>query len=203
MSLDEMADEAVARMQGRFDVLGVAMGSIVAQHVLVRHPERVRSALLACAGARSRREVMLTRAAAVEREGMEAVTPATLERWFTPEALTAGGHPGVAYARRVLLRMDPAALADAWLAISSHDVIEQLRAVEAPTTLVAGARDQSVPVAALEPLRERLPRTRLEILPGPHMIHLEEPAALSAALDRHLLWVSSGAEPRANQEAVR
>jgi len=203
MSLDEMADEAAAGVQGRFDVLGVAMGSIVAQHLLVRHPGRVRSALLACAAASSRREVMLARAATAEQQGMEAVTPSTLARWFTPEALVSPGHPGVAYARGVLLRMDPAALADAWLAISAHDLLEQLPSVEVPTTLVAGARDQAVPVAAIQPMRERLPRSRMEVLPGPHMIHLEEPAALRASLDRHLLWVGSGAEPRTNQEAAR
>jgi 3-oxoadipate enol-lactonase len=168
----------------------------------VRHPGRVRSALLACAAASSRRDAMLARAAAAEERGTEALTPATLERWFTPEALAAPGHPGVAYARRALLRIDPVALADAWLALSGHDLVEQLPSVEVPTTLVAGARDRAVPVAAIEPMRERLPRARLEVLPGPHMIHLEEPAALREALDRHFLWVGSGAEPRTNQEAA-
>ena len=48
LSLAELADDAAGSVEGRFDLLGVAMGSIVGQHVLLRHGDRVRSAVLAC-----------------------------------------------------------------------------------------------------------------------------------------------------------
>lgn len=188
-----MADDAVAGVESPFDLMGVAMGSIVGQHVLLRHGPRVRSALLACAGGRTNREALLGRAVDAERLGMAAVTPSTLERWFTTAALAQPDHPGVAYARGSLLRMDPAALADAWRAMAEHYVLDRLGKVAVPVTLVAGSDDTASPVARVQATRERLPLSRLEVLRGPHMIHLEAPDRLRAALSRHLDWVTSRA----------
>jgi 3-oxoadipate enol-lactonase len=189
MSLSDLADEAIASVPGPVHLAGVAMGGIVAQHILVRHPDRVRSALLACCGGRTRPEAQLARAAACEAEGMAAVIPSTLERWFTPAAMARSGHPGVAYARATLAAMDPRAMADAWRALSGHDLLDRLDGVRVPVTVVAGLEDAAVPVVNSEQLHGRLPGSRIRKVPGPHMLHLEEPGRLRALLDEHLAWV--------------
>ena len=191
MTLDDLADEAVAAVSGEFDLLGVAMGGIVAQHLLLRHPDRVRSALIACAGGRTRPEVQLARAEACEADGMEAVLGVTLDRWFTPAALARADHPGVAYARTRLLAMDPAAMADAWRALSGHDLLDRLDQVRKPVTLVAGRDDAAVPEAVVEQLHARLAGSRLLVVPGPHMIHLEDGPGLREALLDHLAWAAT------------
>jgi 3-oxoadipate enol-lactonase len=186
--LDAWADEVAALGDGEpLDLAGVSMGSMVAQHVAVRHPDRVRSLLLACTGGSADPGSALARAGAAEEEGMAAVLDATLRRWFSPEALAARpAHPGVAYATATLLALDPRSWADGWRAIAGHDVLAKLGAVTAPVTCVAGRDDLSAPVERVRALAEAIPGARLEILDGPHMIHLENPAAFSAALAAHL-----------------
>ena len=188
MTLGDLADEAIASVEGQVCLAGVAMGGIVAQHILVRHPDRVSSALLACCGARTRPEAQLARAEASEAAGMESVIQSALERWFTLAALADPGHPGVAYARAALSTMDPWAMADGWRALAGHDLLEQLAGVRAPVTVVAGLDDAAVPVANVEELHRRLRGSRIRFAPGPHMIHLEEPARLRALLDENLAW---------------
>jgi 3-oxoadipate enol-lactonase len=195
--LDTWADE-VAALGDRepLDLAGVSMGSMVAQHVAVRHPDRVRSLLLACTGGSADPGSALARAGAAGEEGMTGVLDATLRRWFTPEALAARpDHPGVAYARATLLALDPRSWADGWRAIAGHDVLARLGAVTAPTTCVAGTGDLSAPVGRVRTLAGAIPGARLEILDGPHMIHLENPAAFSAVLAAHLERASAWPGP--------
>jgi 3-oxoadipate enol-lactonase len=186
--LDVWADEVAALGDGEpLDLVGISMGSMVAQHAAVRHPGRVRSLLLACTGGSADPAVALARADAAEASGMAGVADSTLERWFTAAALAARPeHRGVGYARATLLALDPASWAAGWRAIARHDVLARLGAVSAPTTCVAARDDVSAPLARVRRLAEAIPGARLEILDGPHMIHLENPAAFSAALAAHL-----------------
>lgn len=186
--LDTWADEVAALGDGSpLDLVGVSMGSMVAQHVAVRHPDRVRSLLLACTGGSADPAVALGRAGAAEAAGMAGVLEETLARWFTAAALAAGsGHPGVAYARATLLALDTASWAAGWRAIAGHDVLAALGAVTVPATCVAGRSDASAPLPRVRRLADAIPGARLEILDGPHMMHLENPAAFAAVLTAHL-----------------
>src|SRR5437899_340249 len=69
-TLPELADEVAATYSGPLDVAGMSMGAMVAEHLALRHPERVRSLLVACTGAAVEAQVMLERAADVEERGM-------------------------------------------------------------------------------------------------------------------------------------
>jgi pimeloyl-ACP methyl ester carboxylesterase len=185
--LDRLADEVASAYGGPLHLAGVSLGGMVAQHLAVRHPDRVRSLLLACTGPSADAEAMRARAAEVEKEGMEGVLEATLERWFTEEALTRRPHPGVAYARRTLLALDPGSFADAWRAIATHDLLDRLGEIDAPTTCLAGGADPAAPSARMRSLAEAVPGARLVTIDGgPHMLHLERPGEFSAALRDHL-----------------
>lgn len=185
-----LADEVVARYDGELDLVGVSMGGMVAQNVAVRHPARVRSLLTACTGAATDPGTMEGRARAAETTGMEGVLPETLERWFTAAALERRPEPaGVTYARETLLALEPQAFADGWRAIGTHDVRARLGEIAAPTTCVAGDQDAASPIARGEEIAAGVPNCRLVLLSGPHMMHLENPAALSAAVRDHLAWI--------------
>lgn len=200
--LDAWADEVAGLGDGEpLDLVGISMGSMVAQHVAIRHPDRVHSLLLGCTGGSADPVTALGRAEAAEASGMTAVLDATLRRWFTAAALTARpGHPGVGYARATLRALDPASWAAGWRAIAGHDVLARLGAVTAPTTCVAGRGDLSAPVERVRRLADAIPGARLEILDGPHMIHLENPAAFSAVLAAHLR--RHGLPPRAHRAST-
>jgi pimeloyl-ACP methyl ester carboxylesterase len=175
---------------GDLDVVGVSLGGMVGQHLVVRHPARVRSLLVACTGAAADPEVMAKRAAEVEEGGMAAVLESTLERWFTPTALALHPeHPGVAHARRALLALDPGSFADGWRAIGGHDARERLPEVRARVTCVAGSMDAASPVERTKDVADRIPGARFLVLEGPHIMHLERPDEFSAVVREHLRWV--------------
>jgi 3-oxoadipate enol-lactonase len=195
-----MADEVAATFDGPLDLVGVALGGLIALQALVRHPGRIRSAVIACGGsvrdAHTRigalRKVAVGRGETAAAGGMAAVVEETLARWFTPSAV-AGSHPGVEYARRTLAAMDTGAWSDVWLSLvnSSYVSAEDAAAISAPVTLVAGTEDRSSGLGGVSRLHELIPNSRLEILVGPHMMHLEEPGKFRAAIERHFAWLSA------------
>ena len=186
-TMQSLADEVVASYTGPLDLVGISMGAMVAQNVAVRHPGRVRSLVVACTGAAVDREAMMRRAEEVEVKGMAGVLTETLQRWFTSDALAARPeHAGVSYARATLLSLDTRCFADGWRAIATHDVRARLAEIDVPTTCILGASD---PVGTPERVGEvaaGVRRGRLVTLDGPHMIHLEQPAAFAGAVRDHL-----------------
>jgi 3-oxoadipate enol-lactonase len=189
-SMETLADEVAASYEGLLDVVGVSMGGMVAQHLGLRHPARVHSLVIACTGAAADRQTMLGRAADAERGGMKEVLETTMRRWFTPTALARRpDHPGVAYARRTLLALDPASFADGWRAMAGHDLRDRLAGIGAPTTCIAGSQDAASPIARTRAVADGVPNSRFRVLDGPHMMHLENPAGFSDAVREHLRWV--------------
>ena len=192
-TMESLAEEVAASYPGMLDLVGISMGAMVAQNLAVRHPGRVRSLVIACTGAAVDPDEMMRRAEDVDAKGMPGVLDETLQRWFTADALaTEPEHPGVAYARTTLLALDAGCFADGWRAITTHDVRARLPEIEVPTTCIVGASD---PVGTPERVRQvadGVQRGRLLVLDGPHMIHLEQPAAFGGALHDHLAWVDDG-----------
>ena len=182
-----LADEVAQSYDGPIDVAGCSLGAMVAMHLAIRHPDRVRSLFAACTGPSADPDVMEQRAADAERLGMAGVLEVTLERWFTAAALAQRPeHPGVTYARERLLALDPHAFADGWRAIGGHDARAQLGHVTATTTVVAGTADAAASVERVKGISDRVPGARLVILDGPHMMLLEQPVAFGGALADHL-----------------
>jgi pimeloyl-ACP methyl ester carboxylesterase len=188
-TMASLADGVAASCEGPLDLVGVSMGGMVAQHLALRHPERVRSLLVACTGASADPETMARRAADTEALGMAGVLDVTLERWFTPGALAQRPeHPGIEYARRTLLALDPACFADGWRAIGGHDAVARLGEIAVPTTALAGSADSASPVERTRVIAAQVPGARLVVLDGPHMMHLEHPREFGAAVAEHLRW---------------
>jgi pimeloyl-ACP methyl ester carboxylesterase len=186
LDFGRVADEIADRCTGPLDVVGLSIGSAVAQYLAVRHPYRVRSLLLACNGPAG--APRLDRAEETIRLGMAGTLDVTLRRWFTPAALAQPGHPGVRYARERLLADDPEGVAAIWAADRSLLTPEALGAITVPVTVLGGRQDQAATVPRVTEVFQALPSARLEIIQGPHMLQLERPREFSAAVRRHLAW---------------
>jgi 3-oxoadipate enol-lactonase len=189
-SVAEFADDVAAEVTGSFDVVGVSLGGMVALYLALRYPERVRSAVLACTGARADPRVAFERGAAVEQGGMAGVLESTLTRWFSADALNNPGDAGVAYARDRLLADNPAAVAATWRAIASHDAESRLSDIRQPVTVLAGSADVSAPPARMAEWGRHLPNSRFEVITGPHMLMLENPTEFTRAIHAHLEWAA-------------
>jgi 3-oxoadipate enol-lactonase len=185
-SFGALVEFVAGLLPGPADIVGVSLGSMVAQHVAVERPDLVRSLVLACGSARANAEASLQRAAAARAGGMKAVLPATLERWLTPAALSSAGHPGVTYVRNRLLGDDPEVFASYWEAMAQHDMLDALSQVRVPVTVIAADGDRAVSVPDMAEIARRIPGARFEVMPGPHILPLENGAGFRDAVARHL-----------------
>lgn len=189
VTLPAVADHVAGGIDAPVHLVGLSLGGMVALHLALRHPDKVASLVVACSTAATD-PGMMTRRAEETARGMETVLDTTMERWFTPPALGDGTHPGVEYARKRLLTDDAQVVSSYWRAMADHDVSASLGNISVPTTLIAGAADASTPVGRLRDIAAAVPRSRFEEISGPHMLQLECPEELSAALERHVAWAT-------------
>ena len=166
----------------RAHVAGFSMGGAIAQHLALRHPERVASLSLLCTMARAPRDVYLERAATAERDGMEALVAPTLTRWFSAEALASDGWP-VRYARRCIAEARVEYWAAAWRGLAEIDTLDRLGSIAAPTHVIAGEHDRSTPPEQMREIADGIPGSRFTVIAGaPHLAALELPGAVADAL---------------------
>ncbi|MGH3629507.1 MAG: alpha/beta fold hydrolase, partial [Sciscionella sp.] len=168
------------------DLVGVSLGSMVAQHTALLRPDKVRSLVIACGGIASDPERSHQRAKDTRDTGMRGVLDSTLQRWFTAEALANEDHPGVAYTRHRLLTDDPEVFAAYWDAMAAHDLRESIRDVKVATTVLAAAGDQAVSVAVIRGVADLIDGAAFEVIEGPHILPLENRAGFMDAIQRHL-----------------
>ena len=161
-------------------IVGFSFGGMVAQTLAIKYPQDV-SALMPCACPSTLkpegRNAALERALDAEREGMQAILEAALDRWFTPAFRSSGGD---AAARQRLLSDDPRGWGAAWRAISGIDTARDLHNVRALTLCVAGELDKSSPPAIVKAIADAIPGSHFTVLPGaPHMLFIEQPQAMA------------------------
>jgi 3-oxoadipate enol-lactonase len=160
----------------RADVFGISLGGMIAQELALGWPERVDRLVLGCThcgvahAARMPRETGL--AFAMETDDwasrMEALAPAAF----------AAGVNGELVARFVAKKsrdvQDPKGYQAQIAAVLSHDTYDRLPQIDRPTLILAGDDDRIIPAPSSDPLRERIPGARLELIEGTgHLFFIE------------------------------
>lgn len=168
-----MADDVAAVMDhARVDdaiVVGISMGGMIAQHVALRHRQRVRGLVLLATtpgflGGALPEPASLYRLLSLPFGGPRASQ--NLARLLLPESKW-GRAPEILREWPRVMREDRtsgATFAAHLFAASTHFVASRLDRIDCPTLVVAGADDRLVPRENAEALARRLPRAELEIL---------------------------------------
>jgi len=194
-SVERTADDlaGIVRRLGaeRVDVVGYSMGARIALRIAATHPEVVGrlvleapSAGIADPGARAERAAAdAERARFVVNEGIEAFAA----RWEAEPVLAGeAALPVAARERQAAIRRSHAPLGlAASLVYAGQGAMEplhgRLRAVVAPTLVVAGADDPAR--ARAEEVAAAIPAARLVLVPGAgHAPHVERPDRFHALL---------------------
>ncbi len=197
--LEVMAEDALAVLDAagvaRAHVMGASMGGILAQVIAVRHPQRVRSLVLACTACRHhewRRELLEEWADVAEAGGMGSfardavrwlIGPRSLRRFWPavglvgPLAMTGSPHAFVAQVRAIL-DMDDSLRAE-------------LGSIDVPVLVMVGSQDILTPMGDSEELAEEIPGAELVVIRGAaHGFMLEHGAAFNRTVVEFLDRVS-------------
>jgi len=173
-------------------VMGISMGGMVAQELVLAQPERVRTLTLGCTycgGEGSR----TTDVAIVQRLGelfMTGRTEEALRYGFQVNVSPAYAQDPAHYEQVARIAAElPASLDILMLqmqAIAAHDTSERLAGVSIPTLVVHGSEDQMLPADNGRMIAERIPGARLEMLEGVgHAFWWERPEQVAQMLREH------------------
>jgi pimeloyl-ACP methyl ester carboxylesterase len=189
-SMAQLANDAVAVLDAAGEqhahVYGISLGSLVAQEVALRHPDRVQSLVLGASSAggfaaykpapSSSAQTFLVRAGTMRPEEAEwAAVPysyAEKTRRFHPERIVED------IAHRLSSPPEPLGYLHQAAVVAAHDAYERLNRMAARTLVVHGEQDIFVPPVNALVLAERIPGAQLRLWPDAgHMYIIDEPRA--------------------------
>ena len=179
-------------------VMGISMGGMVAQQLVIEHPERVRGLVLGCtypggAGSSLAGPDVVQRLAGPMMSGdREAAMRAGWEVNVSPAFAAQDEH----WQRfRSVAAQQPASLEVIMRqmgAIGGHDVSERLGSISAPTLVIHGSADEMLSVRNAEILAEKIPGARLEVLDGVgHLFFWEQPERSAELVTEFLAGVGA------------
>ncbi|ASO21693.1 pimeloyl-ACP methyl ester carboxylesterase/uncharacterized OB-fold protein [Actinoalloteichus hoggarensis] len=190
--MDRLCSDTVALIEavggGRVDLVGSSLGGYVALRIAARRPDLVETcALLGCTAEAERRPEVF---AALERRLRDhGAASSVAELTYTmfgdefladPARAAARGHWEHRFAG-----LD-STVADALREVSRRPgVVGELARIRVPLLLLAGGQDHAKRPSDLRAVADRVPGSRLVVLPGAgHTPVVEEPATVAAELDR-------------------
>lgn len=172
-SLEQMADD-VHGLLGALGIaethfVGLSMGGLIGMSFALKHPRMVRSLTLcdttSCYGPQLH-PMWTDRIRTAEQEGMgEPLIERTIEIWFTA-AFRETHRDAVDRVRTMLRRTDPRGYAAAIRAIADVDLTDAIGAIGCPTLVMVGEQDPGTPVAMARIIHERIPGSKLVVLPN-------------------------------------
>jgi len=193
-SIADMAEHVLASVQGRFAVAGHSMGGRVALEIVRRSEGRVTGIALLNTGVHppaAHETVSRGRLVSLARSaGMTALEA----EWLPPMLNQTGPVRADLQARLVAMveRYSPDSFAAQVHALLNRpDAAPILAGLRIPALLLSATGDTWSPPAQHEAMRELCPRAELIIVPeAGHMLPMEQPAAVAAALDSWLARVA-------------
>lgn len=180
----ELADEAEVE---DFDVVGVSLGGLLAQHLAVHRADRVGHVVLVDTVARypeAMGRMWVERARTARIEGMSPLVAPTLDIWFGEEFREA--RPDlVERTRDTLLRTDPEGYARTCEILAAADLSDVTSRLPALTSSVCG-EDDGAPFRAAAEEFAAATGGHVQWLAGKHAAVLESPERFAQHLEQFL-----------------
>jgi 3-oxoadipate enol-lactonase len=197
-TLDMLVADAVGILDAagvdRTHFVGLSMGGMVGLGMLINHPKRVKSAVIADSRHTTQpefTEAWLARAAAVRKGGIEAIVESTVSRWSS--AGLAQRNPDVVARMDAMIRRTSAnGYCGCAAALARLNYGSRLGDIDAPTLVVCGSEDHGAPPENTRQMHAMIRGSRfLEIEQAGHIANIEQPEVFNNAVGSFLDGIES------------
>jgi 3-oxoadipate enol-lactonase len=186
-TIDMLADDAAAliatQATGPVHFVGLSMGGMTAQALAARHPQAVKSIVIANSASwydETAKGLWATRMATVRAKGVAAIADGALPRWFTAAFLAdAAGAARIARTRAELENTDSGGYVACCEAIAGMDLRAGNARISCPTLVIAGARDEATPPVLSEKMVASIAGAELRSIDAAHLSAVEQPEAFA------------------------
>lgn len=162
--------------------LGLSVGGMIAQGLAIKRLDLVRALILSNTAARiGNAKLWEDRIAAVSRDGLSALAPSILSRWF-------GKLPHDAKALTAMLTATPlSGYTGTCAAIAGTDFYTPTSGLRLPTLGIAGSEDRSTPPDLVRETVDLIPGSRFALMRrAGHLPCLDDPAGYAGHVTRFL-----------------
>jgi len=195
ITIAEMAADAAGLVRAldldSAHVLGISMGGMIAQELVLANPELVRTLTLGCTycggpgssfGTAVRERLYEAMSTGDREQALRAAFEINLSPAAAADPELWGRFQSIAAERAVAVAVIMAQVA----ACVQHDTHARLPTVKAPTLVIHGTADELIPVENARLIASLIPDARLEIFDDVgHLFFWEEPAATAELLRSH------------------
>lgn len=183
--IEEMADHAAAVLDAagvkQAGVMGLSMGGMIAQELILRHPNRVHRLVLGCTHCGGNNRIpphpnVIQRFADNKDLSPEEIINKNLELLVTPQFLNSGSSALKRYKERQLRApfQPDYALKRQLDAISRFDACDRIGNIQVPTLILTAEHDMLVPPENSRFLSTHIPDTmKMSFAGAGHLIYLE------------------------------
>ncbi|GAA1471238.1 3-oxoadipate enol-lactonase [Corynebacterium felinum] len=190
LSVAAMAEDVVATLDElgveKCGVVGLSLGGLVAQQMVLVNPQRVTKVALLATRATfqpaSQWDAYIEHAIT---HGMEAQAAAMIPQWFGRDF--AQTHPAtVAGFQQMIAGISCEGFVAAFRALGEEDFRPRLHQISVPTLVIAGRGDCVTPVEGLEEIAALIPNARLvEVDAEGHLINIESEREVTRLIQQH------------------
>jgi 3-oxoadipate enol-lactonase len=165
---------------------GLSIGGLVGIWLGAHAGSRLRRLVLSNTAARiGSAESWNARIEGVRRDGLAALAPTMMERWFTP-AFRGGHREPVARAQALLAACPPEGYMGCCAAVRDADLASDARAIRVPTLVISGRHDPATTPEQGRALADLIAGARYVELEAAHLSNVEAAAAYTDAVARFL-----------------
>lgn len=174
--------------------VGLSMGGMIGLGMLINHPRRVKSAVIADSRHTTQPEFTagwLKRAAAVRSGGIEAIVKSTISRWSSA-GLAERNPAAVARMDAMIRRTTANGYCGCAAALARLNYGSRLGEISVPTLVVCGSEDHGAPPENTRQMHAMIKGSRfLEINQAGHISNIEQPKMFNDAVRSFLDDVES------------
>jgi 3-oxoadipate enol-lactonase len=170
----------------RVHFCGLSMGGMIGIWLALNAPQRMDKLILCNTAAKiGTPEVWKARIDAVRAGGMQSISGAVMERWFTA-AFRAKSPEIVATIQRMVEKTNPEGYAANCAAVRDFDERERVASIRVSTLVICGTHDPSTTPADARFLSERIAGARLAELEAAHLSNIEDQEQFTAEVSAFL-----------------